>query len=106
MNDLNTHLLLREFLLELANHLYKKQSHCCVPHYSNDKCIDWPGVKVAARMGRSGSVMPCWDTVRGLGVGVEAARAWMGMGMIVFDRRLPSSLMAAVKAGTRTGLGN
>ena len=57
-------------------------------------------------MGRSGSVMPCWDTVRGLGVGVEAARAWMGMGMIVFDRRLPSSLMAAVKAGTRTGLGN
>ena len=35
-----------------------------------------------------------------------AAGAWMGMGTTVFDKRAPSSLMAAMKAGTRTGLGN
>ena len=61
---------------------------------------------MAERMGSSGSVMPNWDTANGLRVGVAVARAWMGMGTTVFDKRSPSSLMAAMKAGTRTGLGN
>ena len=57
-------------------------------------------------MGSSGSVTPCWDTANGLRVGVVAAGAWIGKGTTVFDKRTPSALMAAMKAGTRTGLGN
>ena len=57
-------------------------------------------------MGSSGAVMPCWDAANGLRVGVAAAEARMGMGTTVFDKRAPFSLIAAMKAGTRTGLGN
>ena len=57
-------------------------------------------------MGNSGFVMPCWDATSGLRVGVLAVRACIGIGMTVFDMREPASLMAAVNAGTRTGLGN
>ena len=57
-------------------------------------------------MGSSGSVMPFWDTVYGSRMGVVAAEAWMGMGTTVFDKTTPFSLIAAMKAGTRTGLGN
>ena len=68
--------------------------------------IDLPGFTVAARIGRLGSVMWVWDATNGLSAGVVAVVAWMGIGMTVFDLRAPSSLMAAIKAGTRTGSGN
>ena len=62
-----------------------------------------PGITVAERMGSSGCVMPYCDTKAGLTTGVESAGAGTGMGMTVLDMRKPSSLMAAMKAGTRTG---
>ena len=39
-------------------------------------------------------------------VGVKAAVAWIGIGTTVFDDMVPFLLMAAIKAGMRTGLGN
>ena len=57
-------------------------------------------------MGNSGSEMPFCDATNGLRMGVVVAWAWMGMGTTVFDKRAPSPLMAATKAGTCTGLGN
>ena len=53
-------------------------------------------------MGSWGLVIPCCETKAGLTTGVVEAGAVMGMGMMVFDMRNPSSLMAAMKAGTRT----
>ena len=50
--------------------------------------------------------MPFWDATNGLRVGVVAAGAWIGMGTTVFDEIVPFSLIAAIKAGMRTGLGN
>ena len=61
-----------------------------------------PGYTVAARMGSWGLVIPCCETKAGLTTGVVEAGAVMGMGMMVFEMRNPSSLMAAMKAGTRT----
>ena len=46
------------------------------------------------------------EATNGLRAGVVAVVALMGIGMTVFDLRAPSSLMAAIKAGTRTGSGN
>ena len=57
-------------------------------------------------MGNSGSEMPFCDATNGLRVGVEAALARIGMGTTVFDEIVPFSLIAAIKAGMRTGLGN
>ena len=39
-------------------------------------------------------------------VGVEVAVAWIGIGTTVFDEMVPFILIAAIKAGMRTGLGN
>ena len=50
--------------------------------------------------------MPFWDATNGLRVGVVAAGAWIGMGTTVLDEMVPFFLMAAIKAGMRTGLGN
>ena len=65
-----------------------------------------PGLTVAAWIGRLGSVMRVWDATNGLSAGVVAVVAWIGIGMTVLDLRAPPSLMAARKAGTRTGSGN
>ena len=46
------------------------------------------------------------EATNGLRAGVVAVVALMGIGITVFDLRAPSSLMAAIKAGTRTGSGN
>ena len=50
--------------------------------------------------------MPVLEATNGLRTGVEAAGAWIGIGTTVFDEMVPFSLMAAIKAGMRTGLGN
>ena len=50
--------------------------------------------------------MPFWDATNGLRVGVVAAWVWIGIGTTVFDDIVPFSLMAAIKAGMRTGSGN
>ena len=71
--------------------------------FTSDGIIDLPGFTVAARIGRLGSVMRVWDAANGLSAGVVVVVAWMGIGMTVFDLRAPSSLMAAMKAGMRTG---
>ena len=68
--------------------------------------MDWPGVTDAAKIGRLGSVMLFWEATKGLRAGVVAVVACMGIGMTAFDLRAPSSLTAAMKAGTRTGSGN
>ena len=57
-------------------------------------------------MGSWGLVIPCCETKAGLTTGVVEAGAVMGMGMMVFEMRNPSSLMAAMKAGTRTAWGD
>ena len=67
-----------------------------MPPYSNHKCVHWPGITVAERMGSSGCVRPYWDTEAGLTVGVKAADFGKGMGTTVRDMRTPSSLMAAM----------
>ena len=61
---------------------------------------------VAERIGSSGSVMLIWDATNGLRAGVVAAWVWIGIGTTVFDEIVPFSLMAAMKAGMRTGSGN
>ena len=50
--------------------------------------------------------MLIWDATNGLRAGVVAAWVWIGIGTTVFDEIVPFSLMAAIKAGMRTGLGN
>ena len=50
--------------------------------------------------------MPVLEATNGLRTGVVAAGAWIGMGTTVFDEIVPFSLIAAIKAGIRTGLGN
>ena len=53
-------------------------------------------------MGSWGLVIPYCETKAGLTTGVVEAGAVMGMGMMVFEMRNPSSLMAAMKAGALT----
>ena len=54
-------------------------------------------------MGSCGCVIPYCDTKAGFTTGVVDAEAGTGMGTTVLEMRKPSSLMAAMKAGTRTG---
>merc|ERR1719367_418386 len=74
-----------------------------------------PGVTVAARMGRRPAgrasaarmvpgARPSWVAIAvGTGMSPEAGR---GMGMMLLEMISPSSLMAAMKAGTRTAVGD
>ena len=62
-----------------------------------------PGARYADWMGSSGSIMPYPEEIYGSAMGVLAAEAWMGMGITAFDKRVSSSLMSAMKAGTLTG---
>merc|ERR1719229_1108486 len=74
-----------------------------------------PGVTVAARMGRRPAgrasaarmvpgARPSWVAIAvGTGMSPEAGR---GMGMMLLERISPSSLMAAMKAGTHTAVGD
>ena len=76
-----------------------------------EKCIQilnayLPGFTVFEGMGNFGCVMLFLDATSGLRLGVLAAGACIGIGITVFDMREPASLMAAVNAGTLTGLGN
>ena len=71
--------------------------------WPNDKCIHWPEIAVAEPKSCSWSVMPIWDVNAGSKMDVVAATDWMGRGTRVLDMIDPSSLMAAMEAGTRTG---
>ena len=71
--------------------------------WSNGKCIHLPDIVVDEFKSCCGSVMPFWDVNAGFTMDVAVATYWTGMGREVFDKSDPSSLMAAMEAGTRTG---